>query len=394
MPVSSGQLVNISPAPGRIPKPPAIKDRVFASILRLDQERTDRDHVTIAISSAAFGQSTVGGRLLADSPQGKPGTTTSADSDCTPAGCDIAEASRHVAPQFGKDGGVCGCLEKSGNLHRGRNSNNEAVVDRNDHTRNSTAAAPFECPAYGFLWIRLSVDVGRQSRRRERQRLRFGAAHILFCQRSLGTVSDQRQVHRVKRSFHRCIRNKPRLRRERWMAAGVHYGIAERIKITPKIFMARGIRGLPAIVERRSLGGVFVALAADETDLDQADCKRFMIRCWQICISNRRPTAIGDERHQFRYQRFSFLWLRLRFQRLRGGTGHRHRPRCAILIKPRTAKQKYNACHSTDRWQEPTLSCRVFRNETIHSARQLSGPCLPFRAWCRRFVRRSGAGIQ
>jgi hypothetical protein len=58
------------------------------------------------------------------------------------------------------------------------------------------------------------------------------------------------------------------------MVAGVHYGIAERIKITPKIFMARGIRGLPAIVERRSLGSVIVPLAADETDLDQTDCKR------------------------------------------------------------------------------------------------------------------------
>jgi hypothetical protein len=142
--------------------------KYVASILRLDQKRTDRDHATIAISSVAISQSTVDGSLLAESPQRKTGTAAGTDRDRTPAGCDIAEASRHVAPQFGKDGGICVCLEKSGDLHRGRNSNNEAVVDGDDHARNSTAAAPFECPAYGFLWIRLSVDVGRRSRRRER----------------------------------------------------------------------------------------------------------------------------------------------------------------------------------------------------------------------------------
>jgi hypothetical protein len=44
------------------------------------------------------------------------------------------------------------------------------------------------------------------------------------------------------------------------MAASVHDGIAERIKVASKILVARGIRGLPAIVERRSLGGVIVPL--------------------------------------------------------------------------------------------------------------------------------------
>jgi hypothetical protein len=74
---------------------------------RIDQERTNRDHVTIAISSAAIAESTVDGCLLAESPQGKAGTAADADGDRTPAGCNIAEASRHVAPQFRKDKGVC-----------------------------------------------------------------------------------------------------------------------------------------------------------------------------------------------------------------------------------------------------------------------------------------------
>ena len=55
------------------------------------------------------------------------------------------------------------------------------------------------------------------------------------------------------------------------MAASVHHGIVERLKIAPKIFFAHSIRGLPAIVERRSLGSVVVRLAADETDLAQTD---------------------------------------------------------------------------------------------------------------------------
>src|SRR5262249_52741734 len=118
-------------------------------------ERTNSDHATIAISSAAIAESTVNGCLLAESPQGKAGTAADADRDRTPAGCDIAEASRHFTPQFGKDEGVCVGFEKSGDLHRGRNRNNEAIVDSDDHTRGSMAAAPFECPANGFVWTRL-----------------------------------------------------------------------------------------------------------------------------------------------------------------------------------------------------------------------------------------------
>lgn len=74
------------------------------------------------------------------------------------------------------------------------------------------------------------------------------------------------------------------------MAAGVHYGIAERIKIAPNIFSARRIRGLPAIVERPSFGGVIVRLATGETNLEQTDCKSIVIVRRQICISNRRPS--------------------------------------------------------------------------------------------------------
>ena len=139
---------------------------------RLDQKRTNRDHATIAISRAAIAESTVDGCLLAESPQGKAGSAASADGDRSPPGCNIAEASRHVAPQLGEDEGVCVCLEKSGDLHRGRNRNNKAVVNGDDHTRSAIAAAPFECPAYGFLCIRPSGE-GPRSRRRDRQRLSF-----------------------------------------------------------------------------------------------------------------------------------------------------------------------------------------------------------------------------
>lgn len=124
---------------------------MVALILRLDQELANRDHATIAISSAAIGESTIDSRLLADNPQGKAGTAAGADGDRTPAGRDIAEASRHAALQFGKNKGVCGCLEKSVHLHRGWNRNNEPVIDGDDHTRSPMAAAPFECPAYGFV---------------------------------------------------------------------------------------------------------------------------------------------------------------------------------------------------------------------------------------------------
>src|SRR5262249_49631875 len=115
------------------------------------QKRTNRDHATIAISRAAIAESTVDGCLLAESPQGKARSAAGSNRDRTPAGCDIAEASRHIAPQFRKDEAVCVCLEKSGDLHRGRTRHDEAVIEGNDHTRNSMAAAPFECPAYDFL---------------------------------------------------------------------------------------------------------------------------------------------------------------------------------------------------------------------------------------------------
>ena len=90
--------------------------------------------MTIAIPSAAIAESAVDGCLLAESSQGKAGTAAYADGYRTPAGCDTAEASCHIAPQFRKYG-VCVCLEKAGDLHRGRNRNNKAVVDGDDHTR-------------------------------------------------------------------------------------------------------------------------------------------------------------------------------------------------------------------------------------------------------------------
>jgi hypothetical protein len=57
------------------------------------------------------------------------------------------------------------------------------------------------------------------------------------------------------------------------------------------------VRGLSAIVERRSLGSVIIRLAGDETDSQQTNCKRFVIVRRQICISDRCASAIGNEGH-------------------------------------------------------------------------------------------------
>jgi hypothetical protein len=91
------------------------------------------------------------------------------------------------------------------------------------------------------------------------------------------------------------------------MGASVHYRIAKGIKIAVKIPVPVSVGGPSAIIERRSLGSVIVRLAGNETDLSQTDCKRFVIVRRQICISDRRASAIGNEGHLFRQQQFDFL---------------------------------------------------------------------------------------